>query len=217
MKKSEARRQAILDAAVDVFGQSGFDRASMADICARVGYSKATLYGYFASKEALFLDLVEEATQRGLDAMQEILAAQEAQAAGVVAALEAFAHAYLAYSFSPQVAVLRRLLVSRAGRPGFEGGHYDLGAARTMAALARFLRGEMDAGRLREADPSRAALHFKGLVEAEWSRRYLFETPPALTPEQIERTTASGLSIFMAAYGPPGAPAAAPAGALEPA
>ena len=45
MKKSEARRQAILDAATDVFHESGFDRASMSDICNRVGYSKATVYG----------------------------------------------------------------------------------------------------------------------------------------------------------------------------
>ena len=112
--------------------------------------------------------------------------------------------------------MLRRLLVSQAGRPGFEGGHYDLGAVRTMAILTRFLRQAMDAGRLREADPTRAALHLKGLLEAEWSRRYLFETPPALTAEQIARTTASALSIFMAAYGAPGAAAAHPAATLEP-
>lgn len=212
MKKSETRRQAILEAATEVFAESGFDRASMSDISARVGYSKATLYGYFGSKEALFLELVGAATQAGLDAAQDALAAP---APDPHAALERFAAVYLAHNFSPRVVVLRRMLVSQAGRPGFEGGHYDLGAARTMAQLAAFLRAEMDAGRLREADPARAALHLKGLLEAEWSRRYLFETPPALTPEQIARTTASGLSIFMAAYGPPGAGAPAPAGTLE--
>lgn len=201
MKKSETRRQAILQAATEVFTESGFDRASMSDISARVGCSKATLYGYFGSKEALFLDLVGEATQALLDAAQEALSPP---APDTHATLERFALAYLAQDFSPQAVVLRRMLVSQAGRPGFEGGHYDLGAARTMALLTRFLRGEMDAGRLRKADPARAALHLKGLLEAEWSRRYLFETPPALTPEQIARTTASALSIFMAAYGPAG-------------
>ncbi|MFC5462730.1 TetR/AcrR family transcriptional regulator [Massilia niabensis] len=200
MKKSE-RREAILAAALEVFAESGYDRASMSDICARVGYSKATLYNYFASKEALFLDLVGPATQAGLDAVHDTLAAP---APDLNAALEHFARTYLAHSFSPRVALLRRLLVSQAGRPGFEGGHYDLGAARTMALLTRFLRSQMDAGRLREADPARAALHLKSLLEAEWSRRYLFEAPPAPTPEQIERTTASALSVFMAAYGLPG-------------
>lgn len=206
MKKSEARRQAIMAAALEVFAEAGYDRASMSDICTRVGYSKATLYSYFASKEALFLELVGDATQAGLDAMQDALAVPVQDPDTT---LTRFARAYLAHGFSPPVTVLRRLLVSQAGRPGFEGGHYDLGAARTMALLTRFLRGEMDAGRLREADPTRAALHLRSLLEAEWSRRYLFEAPPALTPEQIERTTASGLSIFMVAYGVAGAPAAA--------
>lgn len=208
MKKSE-RREAILAGALDVFAEAGYDRASMTDICARVGYSKATLYAYFSSKEALLLELVGEATQAALDAVQETLAAAApALEPDIDAALARFARAYLAHNFSRRVTVLRRLLVSQAGRPGFEGGHYDLGAARTMALLARFLRGEMDGGRLREADPARASLHLKSLLEAEWSRRYLFETPPALTVEQIERTTASGLAVFMAAYGP--APAATP-------
>lgn len=212
MKKSE-RREAILTGALDVFAESGYDRASMSDICIRVGYSKATLYAYFSSKEALFLELVGAATEAGLDAVHDTLAAAEPEPEpNPDAALARFARTYLAHGFSPRVTVLRRLLVSQAGRPGFEGGHYDLGAARTMALLARFLRGAMDAGRLREADPARAALHLKSLLEAEWSRRYLFETPPALTPEQIERTTASGLAVFMAAYGPA---SPAPAASVE--
>lgn len=199
MKKSETRRQALLAAATEVFAESGFDRASMSDISNRAGCSKATLYGYFGSKEAVFLELVGTATQAGLDAAGQALAAPASEPAE---ALARFAAVYLAHSFAPQVAVLRRLLVAQAGRPGFEGGHYDLGAARTMVLLARFLRGAMDAGQLREADAARAALHLKGLLEAEWSRRYLFETPPALTTEQIARTTTSALWIFMAAYGP---------------
>lgn len=202
MKKSEARRQAIMAAALEVFAEAGYDRASMSDICTRVGFSKATVYSYFGSKEALFLELVGEATQAGLDAVQDTLAAPTQD---IDAALTRFAQAYLGHGFSAPVTVLRRLLVSQAGRPGYEGGHYDLGAARTMALLTRFLRGEIDAGRLREADPTRAALHLKALLEAEWSRRYLFEAPPALTPEQIARTTASALAIFMAAYGVAGA------------
>jgi AcrR family transcriptional regulator len=203
MKKSETRRRAILDAAAEVFAESGFDRASMSDICTRVGYSKTTLYSYFGSKEALFLDLLTEATQAGLDATHASLAEPQA---GVAATLEHFARAYLAHSFSPRIAVLRRLLVAQAGRPGFESRRYDLGTVRSAAALARFLRSAMDAGHLREADHGRAALHLKALLEAEWSERYLFETPPALSPEQVERTATIGVATFMAAYAPAAAP-----------
>src|SRR5262245_51865473 len=42
--RGEARRQKIVEAAVDVFREQGFERASMAEIAARAGGSKATLY-----------------------------------------------------------------------------------------------------------------------------------------------------------------------------
>ncbi|MEN3274264.1 MAG: hypothetical protein V7631_54 [Massilia sp.] len=212
MSKNEARRQSIRIAALEVFLESGFDRASMSDICARLGYSKATLYSYFGSKEALFLDLVAEATEAGIDALQGALEtpdAPDAPAPDIVPTLERFARAYLAHSFSPRVAVLRRMLVSQAGRPGFESRRYDLGAARIAARLAGFMRAAMDAGILRETDHGRAALHLRGLLDAEWSERYLFETPQALMPEQIERTATIGVATFMAAY------AAAPVTTLE--
>src|SRR6516165_9146528 len=55
---TEARREAILAAAKAVFEEVGFDQATMSEITARVGGSKATLYRYFESKEALFMELV---------------------------------------------------------------------------------------------------------------------------------------------------------------
>ena len=52
--KTESKRQAIIQAAAEVFREVGFDRASMSDIRERIGGSKATLYNYFPSKEKLF-------------------------------------------------------------------------------------------------------------------------------------------------------------------
>lgn len=46
-------------AASELFATRGYDGASMADIAARVGVSKATLYNYFASKEDLLLELLD--------------------------------------------------------------------------------------------------------------------------------------------------------------
>ncbi len=45
-KKSEERRQAMIDIAGEVFNEIGFEGASMAEISARIGGSKATLYNY---------------------------------------------------------------------------------------------------------------------------------------------------------------------------
>ena len=56
--KTSERREAILVAAKQVFLEMGFDRASMDEIAARFGGSKATVYRYFGSKETLFKELI---------------------------------------------------------------------------------------------------------------------------------------------------------------
>jgi AcrR family transcriptional regulator len=56
--KAAARREAILDAALDEFSARGFAAARLDDVAARAGVAKGTIYLYFADKEALFQELV---------------------------------------------------------------------------------------------------------------------------------------------------------------
>lgn len=55
---SEARRQAVLDAALDVFVADGFAAARLDDIATRAGVAKGTIYLFFADKEDLFEQVV---------------------------------------------------------------------------------------------------------------------------------------------------------------
>lgn len=48
-------RERIIRAAIESFGQTGFDRTKMDDIAKRLGLSKGTLYLYFKGKEDLFI------------------------------------------------------------------------------------------------------------------------------------------------------------------
>ncbi|MFC4766983.1 TetR/AcrR family transcriptional regulator [Effusibacillus consociatus] len=57
----------IFQAAIDIFSDRGFDRATMDDIAARANVAKGTIYYHFKSKEDLFLFLVEE----GIDLLRE--------------------------------------------------------------------------------------------------------------------------------------------------
>src|SRR5215218_1243829 len=54
----EARRAAILSAALDEFTARGYEGARLDDVAKRAGVAKGTIYLYFADKEALFQDLV---------------------------------------------------------------------------------------------------------------------------------------------------------------
>ena len=52
-------RDKIIQAAIQSFSQTGFDRTKVEDIAKRLGLSKGTIYLYFASKEELFLGICE--------------------------------------------------------------------------------------------------------------------------------------------------------------
>lgn len=62
----DGRRGEILDAALAVFAEKGYDCGTMRDIAARVGVTEPALYRHYAGKEAIFDDLVAVAGRQVL-------------------------------------------------------------------------------------------------------------------------------------------------------
>ncbi|MCJ0764876.1 TetR/AcrR family transcriptional regulator [Variovorax terrae] len=60
----EFKRDEILDAAAQCFADRSYPAASMNDIALACGTSKARLYHYYGSKEAILFDLLDRYTQR---------------------------------------------------------------------------------------------------------------------------------------------------------
>src|ERR1700712_3210621 len=54
------RREQLLTVAVDVFAHNGFHNTSMNDVAVAAGVTKPVLYQHFASKRALYLELLAE-------------------------------------------------------------------------------------------------------------------------------------------------------------
>lgn len=59
VKEAEERRNEILDAADELFGQKGFDGTSTNDILEKVGIARGTLYYHFKSKEDIMDALID--------------------------------------------------------------------------------------------------------------------------------------------------------------
>jgi AcrR family transcriptional regulator len=57
-------RQAILNAAREVFGELGYDAVTVRDIIRRTGLAAGTFYNYFRSKEEVFAALSDEGARR---------------------------------------------------------------------------------------------------------------------------------------------------------
>jgi AcrR family transcriptional regulator len=64
----------VLDAAVELFAQHGYDGTSVAQVIAQAGVAKGGFYHHFASKEALLYEVYGDLITRQLAAMDDILA-----------------------------------------------------------------------------------------------------------------------------------------------
>lgn len=71
---ADARREQILDVAIEVFGRAGYHGASMNDIAEAAGVTKPVLYQHFDSKSDLYAALLDEVGERLLGAIAKATA-----------------------------------------------------------------------------------------------------------------------------------------------
>lgn len=62
--RGQQTRQKLLEAAEVVFGERGYERASIVDITRQAGVAQGTFYVYFPDKKAAFVELVTELSHR---------------------------------------------------------------------------------------------------------------------------------------------------------
>jgi AcrR family transcriptional regulator len=110
---AEARRQAILKAALAEFAAHGFEAARLDDVAARAGVAKGTLYLYFHDKQALFEALVRDAVSPLLEHMGRIAAAPDIPP---LQAIETFFALFQAEVLGTERKLLLRLIMAEGPR-----------------------------------------------------------------------------------------------------
>jgi AcrR family transcriptional regulator len=108
--KGLKRRQQILDRAIEVFAEVGFEGASLRAIGEAIGVSHAALRRYFETREVLFLAVLQEKDRQALVEAQE----RDRSGLGLAESLEDYA------SKVPGLMALRHSMVARALEHGGE-------------------------------------------------------------------------------------------------
>src|SRR5579871_4147084 len=65
-------RERILDVALELFNEQGYDKTSLREIAERLGVTKAALYYHFKSKEDILLELHLKLHALGREALDQI-------------------------------------------------------------------------------------------------------------------------------------------------
>ena len=176
-KVVEDRREQIIDAAMRVFSQKGFARATNKDIAREAGITTGLIYHYFESKEAVLkaiietrspLHLVESLPPQLLEQPPAVfLRFLVLQVLGIV---ERDQFVQLLRVFVPEI--IHNPAMSQIGAGVLQ---------RVLAFLSSYFTIQMEVGTLRRTDPSLAAQTLIGCTMGFVLRRQLIRDELALT------------------------------------
>jgi TetR/AcrR family transcriptional repressor of mexJK operon len=202
--RSELRRQAIIQAAIEVFLRHGYLGATTDEVAARASVSKQTLYKHFADKQHLFAEIVLDTTVQVVDGLCKAVASTLQDAQDVRKALRDLADAIMHGLLQPDVLRLRRLIIAEADRfPEVGRAWFDRGFDRTLVILGEAMQRLADRGLLHNlGDPTLAAYQFAGLVMYQPMNQVMFAGTDALPPaDKLNRIADSAVEVFLATYG----------------
>jgi TetR/AcrR family transcriptional regulator, mexJK operon transcriptional repressor len=196
------KRQRILDAAVSVFTELGFERASVDLISARACVSKATVYNHFQDKKALFVSCV--LGQAG--EMQATVSDLVATTSGDLEAdLRSLGERLLRFMLSPASIAFQRAIAAEVIRfPELGRALYACAATPFRDFLARFFRERQSRGELEIDDPGLVAMQFMSLCKGELMVRVQLGMVPDVGEPEIQSTVGEAVKLLLRAYRPRG-------------
>ena len=196
--RSQARRLAILEAAKGVFLERGYVAASMAEVSARVGGSKQTLYNYFGSKDDLFVAVMLERGASQVEPLFETFHNSDDMAEAV----RRFALAFVRFITSNEVVAIRRIVYAEGAKSDLGRLFYENGRKRAWLRMGKDFECAMDEGRMRRADPWTAVDQFLALCEAGPVQRLLEGSLTGLDDKERAAAAEAAADTFLRAYAP---------------
>jgi len=74
--RTEETQAKILDAAEAIFSEQGFEKTQLEEVASRAGYTRGAIYAHYASKEDLFLALMEHRVLTKFIALRHVIEAE---------------------------------------------------------------------------------------------------------------------------------------------
>ncbi|WP_016745664.1 TetR/AcrR family transcriptional regulator [Rhizorhabdus wittichii] len=193
------RREAIIGVAHAYFLQHGYAATTMSGIAATIGGSKATLWSYFPSKEALFEAVLDRATAHFRERIISVLVPE----ADLETTLRSFCRHFLEKVTSPEAIALHRLIVAEAGRvPEIGEMFYQRGPNTMIRLLGDFIELGMTRGKLRPDDPRKVAKLLLALCLQGDHQQVLLGRIDRVDAARIAATADTAVDFLLRAYAP---------------
>ncbi|MGO9147018.1 MAG: TetR/AcrR family transcriptional regulator [Desulfomonilia bacterium] len=171
-----ARRVRIIESALRIFAEKGFQDATISEISKAAGVSDATVYEYFKSKEELLFAIPEEITENSIRETEKVLPYLR----GAESKLRAIVQSYVAtYETNPQYANLIMLHL-KSNRNFLKTKAYSVVRSAARMLLACIKEGIEDGTFKKDIDPFLVRSMILGTIEHICTRMHLIGTPSNL-------------------------------------
>lgn len=191
---SQARRSAILDAAVRLFASKGFRGVTTRALAAEVGVSEPVLYQHFATKSDLYRAIIEERAVCGSRSIPLDLDSLFNSGADDRVLLTRLADGIINWHTNDPT-YTRLLMFSALENHELSQMFNERYTGAFFAGLARFFERRIADGVFREMDPMVAAHSFIGLVGNYGMSRAIFQRGALDLPQ--EQIVAGFIDIFL--------------------
>lgn len=161
-EQAERRHEELLDRALELFLEKGFELATIEAIAVSVGMTKRTVYARYEDKRALFKAAVQRAIEQWIVPLSALRAVESED---LEATLIAVARIRLTNAISPAGLLLQRIINTESYRfPEIFTLAYEQGTRPAIEFLADLLRRHQQAGTVSVAKPELAATAFLSMV-----------------------------------------------------
>ena len=195
--RTDAKRKEIIDVAAELFIELGYDRTSMSLVAQRLGGSKATLYGYFRSKESLLLAVLEADLETIGDEVIEVRPGEDLRSW-----LRAVGERILTARTVGRPPRFFRIMTSMPESSDLGATFHREAIVPAYRRLCAVFEELIAAGLLRDADPWTMAVHLKGLLDRDLFERAVLAPRETIPPAEIRTAAAEAADVFLRAYGP---------------
>lgn len=194
---AERRRQAMMEAAYDLFIEKGYVAVTVDEIIQRSGGSKSSLYKFFGNKEGIMGAVIETLANEMLDQMQVAALSNKP----VREELNRIGFSVGRLALSANAINQYRLAIANVARyPDLARLWFDKGPGTTFAGFADYFKRESANGRLNIEHPDLAAQLFLGMIICK-DNILMSIGSDAPTDADLLRVVNEAVDVFLAAYG----------------
>jgi AcrR family transcriptional regulator len=192
--RPNGRREALLQAAAEVFFEQGYAATSIDAIIERAGGSKRNIYDEFGNKQGLFSAIVKQSADRVLST----LVIEQTECHDLRATLTAFGLHLMRVYMSPTLIGIYRIAVTEANRfPDLVKSFYEQGPGRATSRLAEVLEAANKRGEIRTNDCSRAADHLVGMIRDNLHLRVVLGLRKPPSAAEAQAAVDSAVEVFL--------------------